>query len=36
MKFCRGAEPKAVDRVIERLGLIAYADRRAGTFASRT
>ncbi|MBI5291441.1 MAG: ABC transporter ATP-binding protein [Chloroflexi bacterium] len=28
-----GAEPKAVDRVIERLGLDAYADRRAGTLS---
>jgi len=28
-----GAEPKAVDRVIERLGLSAYADRRAGTLS---
>jgi ABC-2 type transport system ATP-binding protein len=28
-----GTEPKAVDRVIERLGLIVYADRRAGTLS---
>lgn len=28
-----GTEPKAVDRVIERLGLAAYADRRAGTLS---
>ena len=28
-----GTEPKAVDRAIERLGLIAYADRRAGTLS---
>ena len=28
-----GTEPKAVERVIERLGLIAYADRRAGTLS---
>jgi len=28
-----GTEPQAVDRVIERLGLIAYADRRAGTLS---
>jgi len=28
-----GAEPKAVDRVIERLGLAEYADRRAGTLS---
>ena len=28
-----GAEPKTVDRVIERLGLSAYADRRAGTLS---
>jgi ABC-2 type transport system ATP-binding protein len=28
-----GTEPKAVDRVIERLGLSAYADRRAGTLS---
>jgi ABC-2 type transport system ATP-binding protein len=28
-----GTEPKAVDRVIERLGLTAYADRRAGTLS---
>lgn len=28
-----GTEPKAVDRVIERLGLIAYANRRAGTLS---
>ena len=28
-----GTEPKAVDRVIERLDLIAYADRRAGTLS---
>ncbi len=28
-----GTEPKAVDRVIEQLGLIAYADRRAGTLS---
>ena len=28
-----GTEPKAVDRVIERLSLIAYADRRAGTLS---
>jgi len=28
-----GAEPKAVDRVIEWLGLSAYADRRAGTLS---
>ena len=28
-----GTEQKAVDRVIERLGLIAYADRRAGTLS---
>lgn len=28
-----GTEPKAVDRVIERLGLIPYADRRAGTLS---
>lgn len=28
-----GTEPKTVDRVIERLGLIAYADRRAGTLS---
>ena len=28
-----GTEPKAVDRIIERLGLIAYADRRAGTLS---
>jgi ABC-2 type transport system ATP-binding protein len=29
-----GTEPKAVDRVIERLGLAAYRDRRAGTLSS--
>ena len=28
-----GTEPKTVDRAIERLGLIAYADRRAGTLS---
>ena len=28
-----GTEPKAVDRVIERLDLTAYADRRAGTLS---
>ncbi len=28
-----GTEPKAVDRIIERLGLHAYADRRAGTLS---
>ena len=28
-----GTEPKAVDRVIERLGLAEYADRRAGTLS---
>ena len=28
-----GTEPKAVDGVIERLGLSAYADRRAGTLS---
>jgi ABC-2 type transport system ATP-binding protein len=28
-----GTEPKAVDRVIERLGLAAYAARRAGTLS---
>jgi ABC-2 type transport system ATP-binding protein len=28
-----GTEPKAVDRVIERLGLTEYADRRAGTLS---
>ncbi len=28
-----GTEPQAVDRVIERLGLTAYADRRAGTLS---
>ncbi len=28
-----GTEPRAVDRVIERLGLTAYADRRAGTLS---
>jgi ABC-2 type transport system ATP-binding protein len=28
-----GTEPKAVDRVIERLDLSAYADRRAGTLS---
>ncbi len=28
-----GTEPKAVDRVIERLGLHTYADRRAGTLS---
>lgn len=28
-----GTEPKAVDRVIERLGLTAYAHRRAGTLS---
>jgi ABC-2 type transport system ATP-binding protein len=28
-----GTEPKAVDRVIEQLGLDAYADRRAGTLS---
>jgi ABC-2 type transport system ATP-binding protein len=28
-----GTAPQAVDRVIERLGLIAYADRRAGTLS---
>jgi ABC-2 type transport system ATP-binding protein len=28
-----GTEPKAVERVIERLGLTAYADRRAGTLS---
>ena len=28
-----GTEPKAVDRVIERLGLTAYADRRTGTLS---
>jgi ABC-2 type transport system ATP-binding protein len=28
-----GTEPKAVERVIERLGLSAYADRRAGTLS---
>jgi ABC-2 type transport system ATP-binding protein len=28
-----GTEPKAVDGVIERVGLIAYADRRAGTLS---
>lgn len=28
-----GAEPKAVDRVIERLDLTAYADRRTGTLS---
>lgn len=28
-----GTEPKAVDRVIELLGLTAYADRRAGTLS---
>jgi len=28
-----GAEPKAVDRAIERLDLTAYADRRAGTLS---
>lgn len=28
-----GTEPKAVDRAIERLGLITYADRRAGTLS---
>lgn len=28
-----GTDPKAVDRVIERLGLTAYADRRAGTLS---
>lgn len=28
-----GTDPKAVDRAIERLGLSAYADRRAGTLS---
>lgn len=28
-----GTEPRAVERVIERLGLSAYADRRAGTLS---
>lgn len=28
-----GTEPKAVDRVIDQLGLITYADRRAGTLS---
>ena len=28
-----GTEPKAVERVIERLGLLEYADRRAGTLS---
>jgi ABC-2 type transport system ATP-binding protein len=28
-----GTEPKAVDRIIERLGLAEYADRRAGTLS---
>jgi ABC-2 type transport system ATP-binding protein len=28
-----GTEPKAVDRVIDQLGLIIYADRRAGTLS---
>lgn len=28
-----GTEPQAVDRIIERLGLAAYADRRAGTLS---
>jgi ABC-2 type transport system ATP-binding protein len=28
-----GVEPKAVDRVIEQLGLTAYADRRSGTLS---
>ncbi len=28
-----GTQPKAVDQVIERLGLAAYADRRAGTLS---
>src|SRR5574341_278480 len=28
-----GTDPKAVGRVIEQLGLIAYADRRAGTLS---
>src|SRR5574341_294739 len=28
-----GTEPRAVERVIERLGLTAYADRRAGTLS---
>jgi ABC-2 type transport system ATP-binding protein len=28
-----GTEPKAVDRVIERLGLAPYADRRTGTLS---
>ncbi len=28
-----GTEPQAVDRIIERLGLTAYADRRAGTLS---